>query len=92
MFCQFVALGLGLVSTVAGAGDADTSTALGFVVVAGVLVAFATPLLLTIAAEVVTLRGIADAAAGSETAAVADSADEESNDGKEMVENPTFGL
>jgi hypothetical protein len=92
LFCQFVALGLGLVSTVAGAGDADTSTALGFVVVAGVLVAFATPLLLTIAAEVVTLRGIADAAAGSETAAVADSADEESNDGKEMVENPTFGL
>ena len=63
---------------------------LGFVIVAGVLVAFATPLLLTIAAEVVTLRGIADAAADSEAASAADSADEDSNDGKEMVENPTF--
>ena len=93
LFCQFVALGLGLASTVAGAGDADTSTALGFVIVVGVLITFATPLLLTIAAEVVTLRGIADAAAGSEAASAEDSADEDSNDGKEiqeMVENPTF--
>ena len=47
------------------------------------------PASLTIATEVVTLRGIADAAAGSDAASAADST-EANNDSKEMVANPTF--
>ena len=90
LFCQFVALGLGLVSTVMEAGDADTSTTLGLVIVLGILIAFATPLLLTIAAEVVALRGIASVVTGTGVVAQDGGDDGESDDGKGVVENPTF--
>ena len=79
-----------MVSTVMEAGDADTSTTLGLMITLGILIAFATPLLLTIAAEVVALRGIASVVAGTEVVAQDSGDDEESNDGKGMVANPAI--